>query len=99
MRISDWSSDVCSSDLGTAFFRHRATGFETVNEERRAAYAAALDAELATAPPPPGYIAGDTDAFERIHAAEARYNRALLYRSWNLQIGRASCWARVCQYG
>src|SRR5690606_21477890 len=34
---------------GTAFFRHRATGFETVNETRRAAYAAALDAELAEA--------------------------------------------------
>src|SRR3546814_19652522 len=31
---------------GTAFFRHRATGVETVSEARRAAYAAAFDAEL-----------------------------------------------------
>src|SRR3546814_14443227 len=26
MRISDWSSDVCSSDLGTAIVTHVATG-------------------------------------------------------------------------
>src|SRR3546814_2097804 len=76
MRISDWISDVCSSDR-----------FETVSEARRAAYAAAFDAELAETPPPPGYIAGDTATFERIHVAEARYNRALLYRSWNLHSG------------
>lgn len=69
---------------GTAFYRHRATGFERVTEARRAAYFAALDAEHA---PPAGYIAGDTAAFEIVHRAEARYNRALLYRSWNLHSG------------
>lgn len=69
---------------GTAFFRHRATGYETVNEARRAAYFAAVEAEPE---PEAAYIAGDTDAFEVVHRAEARYNRALLYRSWNLHSG------------
>ncbi|SNS32789.1 DUF6445 family protein [Sphingopyxis indica] len=69
---------------GTAFYRHRATGFECVTEERRAAYFAALAAEPE---PPPAYVAGDTGAFEVVHRAEARYNRALLYRSWNLHSG------------
>jgi hypothetical protein len=72
---------------GTAFFRHRATGFETITAERAPAYTAALDAELAKAPPPPAYVAGDTPQFSCIARAEARFNRALLYRSWSLHSG------------
>lgn len=75
---------------GTAFFRHRATGFETVSEDRRAAYFAALDAELAVAEPPPGYVAGNTDLFACTRTVDARYNRALLYRSCNLHSGAIS---------
>src|SRR3546814_11747390 len=41
MRISDWSSDVCSSDLGPGWQRALATGYETrparVQESRRSA--------------------------------------------------------------
>lgn len=72
---------------GTAFFRHRATGFETVNEERRTGYFAALEAELRGAEPAASYIAGDTDLFACVRTVEARYNRALLYRSCNLHSG------------
>lgn len=76
---------------GTAFFRHRATGFETVSEERRELYFRQLDTELRyTGPPAPGYVAGDTPLFERIRVAEARFNRALLYRSRNLHSGAIS---------
>lgn len=73
---------------GTAFFRHRSTGFETVTEARRPCYADRLDTELrAAAPLPEVYIASDTPLFERIALAEARYNRALLYPSFLLHSG------------
>lgn len=72
---------------GTAFFRHRATGFETVSDDRAPAYFDALSAELADSPPPLAYVADDTPLFERTLAAEARFNRALLYRSYLLHSG------------
>ncbi len=73
---------------GTAFFRHRATGFEIVDEPRRDLYFRHLDTELRHGgPPPPGYVAGDTPLFECVRTVPARYNRALLYRSWNLHSG------------
>ncbi|AQA00309.1 hypothetical protein BWQ93_18975 [Sphingopyxis sp. QXT-31] len=73
---------------GTAFFRHRSTGFETVDEARRDLYFRQLDTEMRyTGPPAPGYVAGDTPLFECIRVAEARFNRALLYRSSNLHSG------------
>ncbi|WP_432767687.1 MAG: hypothetical protein HEQ22_09575 [Sphingopyxis sp.] len=73
---------------GTAFFRHRATGFETVTEERRELFFRHLDTELRHGgPPPAGYVAGDTPLFACVHRVAARYNRALLYRSWTLHSG------------
>ena len=73
---------------GTAFFRHRSTGFETVDERRAAIYTDQLAAELRHGgPPPAAYIAGDTPLFERTMLAEARYNRALFYRSCLLHSG------------
>lgn len=73
---------------GTAFFRHRATGFETIDVARAAIYYPHLDAELRNgAIPDPSYVADSTDLFERIHLVEARYNRAVLYRSAALHSG------------
>lgn len=72
---------------GTAFYRHRATGFETVTDARAPAYYAALTREVAAAPPPAAYLNGDTPLFERIAKGEARYNRALIYRSRLLHSG------------
>ena len=73
---------------GTAFFRHRATGFETIDAQRAAGFFAALDDELRDPESSPtGYIAGDTALFDRTTAVDARYNRALLYRSHLLHSG------------
>lgn len=73
---------------GTAFYRHRATGFETVGEARRELFFRHLDTEIRLGgPPPPGYVLGDTPLFECVRSVPARYNRALLYRSWNLHSG------------
>lgn len=67
---------------GTAFYRHRSTGFESVDAARLGAYRAALDADLRRAGlPDPAYIAGDTDLFEQVARFDCRFNRAILYRS------------------
>lgn len=73
---------------GTAFFRHRATGFEIIDEPRREVFFRHLDTEMRHGgPPPPGYVLGDTPLFDCVQRVPARYNRALLYRSWNLHSG------------
>ncbi len=67
---------------GTAFYRHRSTGFESIDAARLSAYRAALDADLQRhGIPDPRYIAGDTPVFERLAVHEGRFNRAILYRS------------------
>lgn len=76
---------------GTAFFRHRSTGFETVDDTRRDLFFRHLDLELRHGGVPPSeYVLGDTPLFECIRTEPARYNRALLYRSWNLHSGAIS---------
>lgn len=76
---------------GTAFFRHRSTGFETVDETKRDLFFRHLDIEMRHGGvPPPEYVRGDTPLFECIRTEPARYNRALLYRSWNLHSGAIS---------
>jgi len=65
----------------TAFYRHRATGFETMTAARLPAYNAAVNAELARhGLPPAAYADGGGPSFERIAAFEARFNRLLVYR-------------------
>ena len=66
---------------GTAFYRHRATGFETLTPERLATHKRALDTELAEAAPGAGYITGDTALYEQTAAFEAAFDRMLIYRS------------------
>lgn len=75
---------------GTAFFRHRATGFETIDATRAPGYFGKLEDELGEGAVPAGYIAGDTALFERTAVAPSRYNRALLYRSYVLHSGAIS---------
>ena len=76
---------------GTAFFRHRATGFETVDRARATTYYARLEAEMGEGGEPPAtYISGSTPLFERIAHVEARFNRAVIYRSALLHSGAIS---------
>jgi len=76
-----------SEGEGTAFFRHRATDFETIDAARSAGYLATLNAELRADPPEAAYPFGDTALFERIQHVEARTNRAVIYRSALLHSG------------
>ena len=72
---------------GTAFYRHRATGYETIDDSRAPAFFAEVERELAGDPPPAGYIAGDTAQFDCIERVDAQFNRAVVYRSFALHSG------------
>ncbi|QIL90141.1 hypothetical protein GNX18_10525 [Microbulbifer sp. SH-1] len=73
---------------GTAFYRHRSTGYEVVNEGRRQDYFSTLQKEAADPKfTGGGYINGDTPFFEQVHAEEGLFNRMLIYRSNSLHSG------------
>jgi hypothetical protein len=73
---------------GTRFFRHRATGFETIDAARLPAYRAALDAELAAVAP--GYATGEDGPFEATDTVDAAPDRLILYRAALLHSGAIS---------
>lgn len=73
---------------GTAFYRHRKTGFEYVDEARRQTYSEALEKEMnGRDRPSPGYISGDTPLFEQIEKEDGVFNRILIYRRNSLHSG------------
>jgi hypothetical protein len=70
---------------GTAFYRHRRTGFESIDKPRWETYFRQLEAESHGADAPaPGYINGDTALFEQIARVDAVFNRLLVYRQDSL---------------
>lgn len=73
---------------GTAFYRHRATSFETVDRPRSKAYFAGLNNDLKRhGDPPAAYLHGNTPIFEQTGHFDGIYNRALVYRSRMLHSG------------
>ncbi len=73
---------------GTAFYRHRSTGFETITPEREDAFNAALaQDERSYGMPPARYCHGDTDWFELIDEVDAHPDRLVLYRGQQLHSG------------
>jgi len=78
----------CPKTGGTAFYKHRRTGFETVTPEREAGYRQALRADdEAYGRPPAQYCYGDTDRYELIGEVEARPDRLVIYRGRTLHSG------------
>jgi hypothetical protein len=70
---------------GTAFYRHRSTGFETISADRHAAYDSALRRDVGRhGLPDAAYISGSTPIYEQIARFEARPNRAIIYRGHTL---------------
>ena len=80
---------LCDKESGgTAFYRHRRTGFEAITPARQAAYNAAQgEDEREFGAPPPGYCYGDSDRYELIGEVEARPDRLALYRGRLLHSG------------
>jgi hypothetical protein len=65
---------------GTAFYRQRGTGFESVDAGRLDRFKAELDRGVRThGMPEASYIAGDTALYEQVAVQPARFNRALVY--------------------
>src|SRR3546814_14462837 len=100
MRISDWSSDVCSSYLAGRLGHRQAgadrRGHRLLDEENPAGTGALgrlLDRSALDRGGPGGPADDDLRAREGapvVHLADEVLD--------HLQIGRASCWERVCQY-
>src|SRR3546814_17394731 len=100
MRISDWSSDVCSSDLVAAAtlpdrFRHeRAVAVDALVKNQIAVFALA-------ARHPAGVLRHCHRLIRVLEITERRVGlsyRGLGERVRLREIGRASCRERVCQY-
>lgn len=73
---------------GTAFYRHRRTGFETITDAREQAYNAALaEDEREYGMPAQAYHYGDNDRYELIGEVEAKPDRLVLYRGRQLHSG------------
>src|SRR3546814_8021813 len=87
MRISDWSSDVCSSDLGVALLT--SDGELEPVDTREPALAACIRQQRQLAK---GHIAVEQFHIELLAVPAHRLQGALANK-----IGRASCRERVCQ--
>ncbi len=79
---------LCDGNFGgTGFYRHTATGFETISAARNSSYIAARDAQLAARAPPPGYIGSNPQHFIQTAAIAAHMDRLIVYRSCLLHCG------------
>ncbi|MEP7245753.1 MAG: DUF6445 family protein [Gammaproteobacteria bacterium] len=73
---------------GTAFYRHRKTGFEYIDESRNENYFRCLQSELLEPQAlGAGYIDGDTALFEQTASQDGVFNRMLVYRRNSLHSG------------
>jgi hypothetical protein len=73
---------------GTAFYRHRSTGYEVITAANARQYSQAIDSEIrAHGVPRPAYVNGSTELFECIASYGALFNRALVYRGTSLHSG------------
>ena len=73
---------------GTAFFRHRATGLETITAGDWPRYARTLEGEIARGGlPPAAYVTDGAPWFERTHASDGQFNQAVFYRGNLLHSG------------
>src|SRR3546814_12170865 len=103
MRISDWSSDVCSSDLGAFDRMYRAADgwVRIAAPDAPAKIASALEIPEEKLADKDGAIAAIGAAIIDLSREEAtrRLNRAgVPSASVRKEIGSAPCRERVCQY-
>lgn len=73
---------------GTAFYRHRRTGFENMSMERLERFKAGLDKDLQDYGPPKGYFSGSVQGFDEIASVEGLFNRAVIYPGSLLHSGQ-----------
>src|SRR3546814_4606146 len=99
MRISDWSSDVCSSDLGRRLWEKRlwADGANLRPHGRQQSHIGAGDAAVANVS-----ANGDLQPFDPALAAadgeRVQQRLGRMFASAVTEIGSVSCMERLCQY-
>jgi hypothetical protein len=73
---------------GTAFYRHRETGFEAMTPERLPAYLEALQRDLdRNGPPAAAYLTASDRRYEQIASIDCVFNRVVIYRGRMLHAG------------
>jgi Family of unknown function (DUF6445) len=72
---------------GTAFYRQRATGYETIGPDREVIWAAARDEALFLMPDNVGYVDDSSADYVQIGLIPAKFDRLVLYRSNLLHSG------------
>jgi hypothetical protein len=70
-----------SSQGGTALYRHRATGYESLTEEQNRQVKSLNAPEIAANPLPAEYPNASTRLYEQTAYFDARFNRVIIYRS------------------
>ncbi len=80
---------LCSAKHGgTAFYRHKTTGFETITQDRYDPYFKALETDMKThGPPDMQYMQSGTQIFEQTARIEAKMNRLFIFKSTMLHNG------------
>jgi hypothetical protein len=81
---------LCEPDHGgTSFYRHRASAFETITEDRLVGYGGQLKKEAIAQQlhENPCYMGESNTMFERLHSVDACMNRAVIYPSRILHSG------------
>ena len=81
---------------GTAFYRHRATGFETLTADRLPIYEQIRDRELPELDASTSYITGDSKHYEQTAAFDAAFDRVLIYRSRTFHSGMIPAVSTLC---
>src|SRR3546814_18230063 len=108
MRISDWSSDVCSSDLASTITQQVAKNFLLTNEvsidrkAKEAILAFRIERSLSKSRILELYLNEIYLGYGSYGVAAAALNyfeKPLSALTIGEEIGRASCRERVCQYG
>jgi hypothetical protein len=73
---------------GTAFYRHRRTGFEFIDQGRQSEYLACVEEEKhGPNKPEAGYINGSTSLYEEVGRQDGLFNRLVVYRRNSLHSG------------
>src|SRR3546814_12045222 len=100
MRISDWSSDVCSSDLVAVEIPPAFEAEAFVNVDFRRPSGGGDQPEGGPGTAPVGHFGGEfilaVADLDRAGVVAAEHDRAIIIG--DAEIGRASCRERVCQY-
>jgi Family of unknown function (DUF6445) len=65
---------------GTALYRHRATGYESLTEEQNQHLQSLIAQDIARNPIPAQYVNAGNRLFEQTACFEAKFNRLLIYR-------------------